>query len=87
MKLEGKKDQASQVEMGTQTETEESKGQEESKQPTAIDATVYQSELLKQIMQVGSLFNLKAFGGLEESEEQKQQQAKERKERILKRQI
>jgi len=38
-------------------------------------------------MQVGSLFNLKAFGGEEENKQEKERQAKERKERALKREI
>lgn len=61
--------------------------EEESKRPTAIEATIYQSELLKQIMQVGSLFNLKAFGSEEESKADADKRAREMKERALKKEI
>jgi hypothetical protein len=51
------------------SEEKKEEAKEEAKQPTAIEATLYQSELLKQIMQVGSLFNLKAFGTDEETKD------------------
>lgn len=38
-------------------------------------------------MQVGSLFNLKAFGGEEENKQEKERLAKERKERALKKEV
>ncbi|MFO0118252.1 MAG: hypothetical protein ACK521_11780 [bacterium] len=60
--------------------------EEESKRPSAIEATIYQSELLKQIMQVGTLFNLKAFGE-EETKVDAEKQAREMKERALRREI
>ena len=75
------------VTIGTQTDEETKAQPEESKRATAIEATIYQSELLKQIMQVGSLFNLKAFGTEEESKADADRRTREMKERALKKQI